>query len=245
MKMKTTIIIIIIATIGLIAGIFLKSYLQDENKSENNDFNQNATSSEEIVVDMENSLGDVLNIKQDRDLETGKRIPSQYACVGEYCDGSMYGDDHEEIFTVVQVPLVKDGGQIGCGADIFFAPHAIPKTQKVLEATYRMLFDIKHGPEIPADGFRNTVAAFEKTFFDKVTLEDRIAKVYLVGEMMSPGVCADPEFRAQIEAAAFQFDSVKEIQVFLNDERFDWCTLDLSDGEGFCKAGPQYWITIK
>lgn len=243
--MKTTIKIIIIATIGLIAGLIWQNYSQK--KVESVDENTVATISviETLATTTIDNPINIPEIVQNRDLETGSRVPSRFACVGEYCDGSMYGDNHKEVFTVVRIPLIKDGGNIGCGADIFFAPHAVPKTEKVLETTYKLLFDIKYGPEFPLDGFRNTVAAFEKTFFEKVTLDSGIAKIYLSGNIMSPGTCADPEFRAQIEAAAFQFDSVKEIQVYLNDKRFDWCQLDVSDGEGVCKVGPQYWITVK
>ncbi|MEA4910779.1 hypothetical protein SDC9_07724 [bioreactor metagenome] len=244
--MKTTIKIIIIATIGLVAGLIWNNYLEkQEQVIEQNNMENVASSTLEVSTTTDTIFADSPAIVQIKDPETGNRIPSRYACIGEYCDGSMYGDNHKEIFTVIQVPLIKDGTTIGCGADIFYAPHAVPKTEKVLETTYSLLFDIKHGPEISTDGFRNTVAGFEKTFFDKVVLNNGIAKVYLTGSVMSPGICADPEFKAQIEAAAFQFDSVKEVQVYLNDKRFDWCILDLSDGEGPCKAGPQYWITVK
>lgn len=245
--MKTTIKIIIIAILGLVAGLLIQNYYPTSKPAIENENGINASSSTiDIASTTENvPILEPLEIIQHIDPATGIRIPSRYACVGEYCDGSMYDDNHKEIFTVLQIPLIKDGGNIGCGADIFYAPHAIPKTEQVLDNTYRMLFDIKHSPEISADGFRNTVAAFDRTFYDRVTLQNGIAKVYLTGNIMSPGTCADPEFKAQIEAVAFQFESVKEIQVYLNDQRFDWCTLDVSGGEGFCKAGPRYWITIK
>lgn len=185
-------------------------------------------------------------IGQTKDPITGDRIPSRFACVGEYCDGSMSGDDYLNKYTVVKIPLVKDGGNIGCNVGIFFAPHTVPKTKAVLDATFRLLFDIKHSPEIKEDGFRNTVAAFSKTFFDQVTLNDSgLAKIYLTGSVMSLGTCADPEFKAQIEEAAFQYETVKKLEVYLNGKLFDWCTLDVSDGEGVCKNGPQYWISSK
>lgn len=245
--MKTTIKIIILAVLGLAAGLLIQYYSPKPGPAVEDVITSSSTPE---IIDTASSTPDVIGLEpleiiQQIDPVTGNRIPSRYACVGEYCDGSMYGDNHKEIFTVLQIPLIKDGGNIGCGADIFYAPHAIPKTEQVLDNTYRMLFDIKHSPEISADGFRNTVAAFDRTFYDRVTLQNGIAKVYLTGNIMSPGTCADPEFKAQIEAVAFQFESVKEIQVYLNDQRFDWCTLDVSGGEGFCKAGPRYWITIK
>lgn len=194
---------------------------------------------QKVTIDSkDNEIQNINNIKE--------RVPSRFACVGEYCDGSMSGDDYLEKYTVLKIPLIKEVGNIGCGVGIFFAPHTTDKTDAILDATYKLLFDIKQWPEIKEDGFRNTVAAFSKTYYDHVVLEkDGTARVYLLGQMNSPGTCADPEFKAQIEQVAFQFNTVKKIEVYLNNKLFDWCVLDLSDGEGFCKDGPRYWITSK
>ncbi len=173
------------------------------------------------------------------------RVPGRFACVGEYCDGSMDGDDHLQKYTVLQIPLITDGGNLGCGAKLFFAPHTVPKTTAVLDETYKLLFDIKPVPEIPADGFRNVVGVYTKLHYDSVALIDGTAKVFLTGNMYGPGHCAEPEFRAQIEQAALQFPSVQKLEVYLNNALFDWCSLDVSDGEGPCPEKPQYWTVTK
>lgn len=171
-----------------------------------------------------------------------ERIPSRFACVGEYCDGHMEGDDYQDRFTRVTVPLVRDGGSVGCGAEIFFAPHAVPKTTAVLDATYRLLFDIKPLPEIEGDWFRNTVGMYTRLFYDRVILEGDVAKVYLRGEMYGPGHCAEPELRAQVLEAALQYPTVRRAEVYLNGTLYDWCAMDMSDGEGPCPEVPQYWV---
>jgi hypothetical protein len=174
-----------------------------------------------------------------------ERFPSRYSCVGEYCDGSMNGDD-PSMRTVLQIPLVTQGGTVGCGAKIFYAPHATAKTSAVLDATYKLLFDIKTEPEIKADGFRNTLGGYTKLFYDSVAIKDGTAKLYLTGSMSSSGVCADPEVRAQINAAAFYFDSVKKIEVYLNGKLYDWCEADLAGPEvSHCDTTPRYWIDTK
>lgn len=181
----------------------------------------------------------------DTDTVLIERIPSQFACVGEYCDGHMSGDDYRDRLTTIQVPLIRypeQGGTIGCGAEIFFAPHAVPKTTAVLDATYKLLFDIKPIPEIPADGFGNTVGAYTKLFYDRVTLQNGTAKVYLTGDMYGPGHCAEPELRAQMTEAALQYPTVNRVEVYLNNKLFDWCAMDQSDGEGPCPENPQWWI---
>jgi hypothetical protein len=173
------------------------------------------------------------------------RMPSKYVCVGEYCDGSM-DDDNPASRTVLQIPLIKDGGSVGCGVGIFFAPHAVPKTTRVLDATYRLLFDLKATPEIAADGFRNTVGAYTKLHYQSVSIKDGTAKLMLTGTMYGPGHCAEPELREQINQAAFQFGSVKKIEVYLNGTLFDWCTTsDADPSESRCDTTPRYWIDTR
>jgi hypothetical protein len=170
------------------------------------------------------------------------RVPSRFACVGEYCDGSMQ-DDNSSSRTVLKIPLVKQGGNVGCGSGIFFAPHWIPKTTAVLDATYRLLFDIKAWPEIATDDFHNTVGNYLGLHYDSVSITNGTAKLMLSGNMTGPGHCAEPELREQINQAAFQFDSVNKIEVYLNGALFDWCaTSDADVEESHCDTTPQYWI---
>ncbi len=252
--MKNFLITILILFLIIIAGWFvfwhlgvkINGYgLNNENAVLNQDKNSidiknNSSSTVETIG---NTSTNAVVIRQTKDPATGERVPSRFACVGEGCDGSMSGENN---FTVVRVPLIKDGGDIGCNAGIFYAPHVVPKTSAVLDATYRMLFDIKHDPEIKEDGFRNTVAGATKLFYDHVILKNGVARVYLAGQMTSPGTCADPEMKAQIESAVFQFDNITKLEVYLNDKIFDWCTMDMSGGvEGACKTGNKNWVVTK
>jgi hypothetical protein len=64
--------------------------------------------------------------------------------------------------------------------------------------------------------------------------------------MYGPGHCAEPSLRAQINSAAFQFDTVNKIEVYLNGSLFDWCSLDDADvSESKCDKIPQYWVDEK
>ncbi len=213
----------------LIIGIFYTFTFFQKKEKQNQDVQKNVFENKTEIVRGENEV----------------RIPKRYACVGEYCDGSM-DDDNPASRTVLQIPLVKDGGTVGCGAAIFYAPHAIPKIAGVLDATYKLLFDIRAEPEIKEDGFRNTIALYQKLFYDGVTISNGVAKVMLSGSMYGPGHCADPEVRAQINNAAFYFDSVKTVEVYLNGKRFDWCALsDADPTEDGCDKAPKYWIDNK
>ncbi len=201
---------------------------------------------EELVISDPNETPQPIPSKPvDNNQSIKTRVPSNYVCVGEYCDGSMDSDDYKEKYTVLQIPLITDGGNLGCGAKLFYAPHAVSKTTAVLDATYRLLFDLKPTPEIPADGFRNVVGAYTQLFYDRVILQNGVAQLYLTGTMYGPGHCAEPELRAQIDQAALQFPTVQKLEVYLNGKIFDWCTMDMSDGEGPCPEKPQLWITQK
>lgn len=185
------------------------------------------------------------NIPVEEKVVLMNRVPSRYVCVGEYCDGSMEGDNQASR-TVLQIPLIKEGGNIGCGVGIFFAPHWTPKTPAVLDATYRLLFDLKSQPEIASDGFRNTVGEYLGLHYKSVSIVDGTAKLMLEGNMYGPGHCAEPELRAQINQTAFKFDSVKKIEVYLNGKLFDWCQTSQADpSEDKCDTTPKYWIDTK
>lgn len=187
----------------------------------------------------------------ERDREKGdvmmpERSPQKFACVGEYCDGSLDVDNPEDIYTILQIPLIiNNEGPIGCGASIFFAPHTIEKTPAPLNAAYTLLFDIKAEPEIPEDGFRNVVGDYTQLFYDRVTLDKGLAKVYLTGALNVPGVCSPPELRAQIIQTALKFDTVSSVEVYVNDKLYDWCEQDQSGGEGSCPETPDYWKEVK
>jgi len=84
---------------------------------------------------------------------------------------------------------------IGCGSKIIFMPHAVTKTSAVLDATYKMLFDIKAEPEIKSDNIFNPIGNYSKLFYKSVSIKDGVAKVMLTGQMYGPGHCSFPDIR--------------------------------------------------
>jgi hypothetical protein len=172
-----------------------------------------------------------------------ERKPSRYFCVGEFCDGSGSGEQNS--LTILKIPLITPGGNIGCGSKILFAPHAVPKTTAVLDATYKLLFDLKAEPEVITDEISNPVGSYTKLFYESVSIENRTAKVMLTGSMYA-GHCSDPDMREQINQSAFQFNTVDKIEVYLNGKLFDWCSVSDADAsESKCDEIPRYWIDNK
>lgn len=171
---------------------------------------------------------------------SNKRKLSRYACIGEFCDGSGADDGVER--TVVNVPLIQQEGSpvIGCGVSIVYAPHTVPQTQEVLNATYELLFSLLPGSEIAGDPY-NTLGSYAQLYYQNVSISNGIAKVNLTGSIVGPGHCSVPEVRAQVTAAALQYDSVQRVDVYLNGKIYDWCEQDESGGEGSCPEIPELW----
>lgn len=238
--MKKIIIILVLVLVFLGGYFYFNNTRQEANiLIQDNQSNISIDSTDEIKTEEQGSV-----LPTNSTLKP-ERKPSRYACVGEFCDGSGSGDPVSS-YTVLQIPLIKEGGNIGCGVSVFFAPHVVPKTEAVLDATYRLLFDIKATPEIPEDGFQNVVGAYSRLYYDSVSIKDGTAKLMLSGQMYGPGHCAVPAFNAQINQAAFQFDTVKKLEVYLNGSLFDFCSISDADvSESKCDKIPQYWIATK
>ncbi len=150
-------------------------------------------------------------------------------------------DDEKSDNVTISVPYISGTGDIGCNVGIKFVSYRIPYTKGVLNAVYTTLFD--RSQDI-APAYRNTVHAYELTY-DSVTLSDGVVRVYLSGSMYGPDHCALPELQTLIDQAAFQFDTVDTVIVYLNGEIYDWCEKDLSGGETGCPAEKQLWIDTK
>jgi len=62
----------------------------------------------------------------------------------------------------------------------------------------------------------NFVSSQSNLFFDKATIENGTAKIYLNGSVAYGGVCDDPRLETQIAETALQFDSIKNVEIYLN-----------------------------
>gem|GEM_PF-2142042 len=130
--------------------------------------------------------------------------------IGQFIDVIEY--EVLDIDTVtIRVPLWTDSQTstsfafAGCGGYMDFVEYEVPQTEAVLRATYQKLFELPSGEN-------NAVGTQTALSFENVTLANNIASVYLSGEIWA-NHCADAIFRAQIDQAAFQFDSVVITQV--------------------------------
>lgn len=104
----------------------------------------------------------------------------------------------------------------GCDR-VVLVDREIPATSKPLTGALNELFALEG---VDTEGYYNFIANTKDTLtFDHATVEDGVASVYLNGEVSGVnGACDEPRARIQIEETALQFDTVEEVQIFLNGQ---------------------------
>lgn len=109
------------------------------------------------------------------------------------------------------------------GCDVFeLVERDVPYSTTPLNAALRQLFSKKDiwMPSELAPG--NFIASQKELYFDKVILENTIARIYLIGKI-GPlnGVCDDPRLRIQLEETSLQFPGIKAVEFYLNGTKTD------------------------
>jgi len=113
-----------------------------------------------------------------------------------------------------------------------FNKFEVEKTDSVFNETLKKLFEIRM-----TDGTWNGLK-FEKAFVNN----DGVATVVLSGKWKSNGDISKMYFKREIEEAIFQYDSVKDIKVVLNNSIFDWC-VDGGEDNKKCSDKNELWDT--
>jgi hypothetical protein len=105
----------------------------------------------------------------------------------------------------------------GCDT-VVMVDRTIPATSAPLTAALKQLFSEK---ELWINGLYNFISKTRDTlFFDRATVENGVAKIYLTGNLGGlSGVCDDPRAAAHIEETALQFPTVQKVELYLNGER--------------------------
>ncbi len=92
------------------------------------------------------------------------------------------------------------------GIDVKFKEYLVPKKRAVLSATLEKLF------ELNSNRITNRWEGFT---FHSVSIKDSVATITLKGSLFPVGGMSTTFFRKKVESAAMQFDSVKDVRVFL------------------------------
>lgn len=132
---------------------------------------------------------------------------------------------------VVQVALLADpagegqneeasgGPQRGCDR-VVMVDRRVPRTGAPLTAALTELFSLER---TTVDGLRHFIGETNETLaFDRATVQNGTASIYLTGELSGlGGVCDNPRARIQIEETALQFPTVDSVALYLNDRPTD------------------------
>lgn len=96
-------------------------------------------------------------------------------------------------------------------------PADINPTQEPLSVALERLFAYE---ETEVAGYYNFISQTKDTLsFDRARVEEGTAHIYLTGQVSGlSGVCDDPRTRIQIEETALQFDTVSDVELYLNEE---------------------------
>ena len=194
-RKRNTTILIILLVIVLVVLLSLNGVIKNPLFQKQN--NQNNQYTQDLIDQASNALN---NSK----LEAIKAMPVNKIPVKI---ATLAGDDYNGVIT---------GPKAGCDIVRMIYRYVEP-TPAILNATLKELFAYNQEFDyLPG----NYVAKQEKLKFEKVTLENGLAKIYLTGEVVYAGVCDDPRLTIQVTETAKQFETVKDVQIYLNGELY-------------------------
>lgn len=112
------------------------------------------------------------------------------------------------------------GKKVGCGDSAVSYSLEIAPTKAVLKASIDELLSLKE--KTYGDGLLHNALAGSKLRADTVSINEAgLARIELSGTYRFTGVCEDARFIAQITQTALQFESVREVKIFLNGRDLD------------------------
>ena len=153
----------------------------------------------------------------------------QHTTEGEQGEDLIVNTDVDTATTRVRIANTEPGQALS------FETYEVPETTGVLHASLLKLFEIR--------GDEN--GKFYGLSYDGVILDNGVARIFLNGTYRPSGTLSGFYLRYHVSDTALQFNTVEIVEVYVNEELFDWCIDDVSDGEGDCPEIPRYWIDTK
>ncbi len=147
---------------------------------------------------------------------------------------NITSDTDEVEMMTIRIPNLEWSDDVGDFV-VKYKEYSVKKTPKILDAVYKKLFELN-----------SYNGKYEGLIFNSVSIDkNKTAKIILSGSWFPGGDMSQLFFRKNIDEAAFQFDTVDMVTVYVDGKLFDWCIDDESDGEGGCNESAQYWIDKK
>ncbi len=123
------------------------------------------------------------------------------------------------IFLVALEDNGATGPKIGCNDSLVAVPVSMAPTQAVLRAALEQLLSLKTA-YYGQSGLYHALYQSDLAI-DDLSIQDGEAIIHLTGQLVLGGECDDPRVKAQLEATARQFSTVKQVSIFINDVPLD------------------------
>ena len=145
-------------------------------------------------------------------------------------DTEQVNDSIDPDTMVITIPSWELSGEVE------FTEYTVPRDPAVLKVSYEKLFEINANEQGTYEGFN----------FDSVSISEGVAILNISGNGYPTGDLSLAYLRENIQETAFQFDTVNELEVYLNGELFNWCEYSDADPiESGCDVSPRYWVETK
>jgi hypothetical protein len=196
-KRNTTILISLLVVV-LIVLLFLNGTIKLP-------FNSNDSKKDQLSEYEKSLLEQAETALKNNKLEVVKEAPSNKIAVKI---ATLSSDDYDGVIT---------GTKAGCDI-VRMVYRYIEPTPAILNATIKELFAYKQEFDYLPGNF---VAKQEKLTFEKATLEEGTAKIYLTGQVEYAGACDNPRLETQIIETAKQFSTVYVVEIYLNGDLYE------------------------
>ncbi|MGE3912340.1 MAG: LysM peptidoglycan-binding domain-containing protein [Chloroflexota bacterium] len=124
------------------------------------------------------------------------------------------------VFSRIEIPLIApESGNLGCGDQLVFVERTVEPTQAPLAAAFDSLLTMDER-SLGQSGLYNPIYQ-SNLRVDDLQLENRTASIHLAGDLRLGGVCDAPRVAAQLRQTALQFNTVDDVQVFINGQPLD------------------------
>lgn len=151
--------------------------------------------------------------------EEAETIAAYKLVAGTFKLSSNAGQTSSVKIALLSMPN-KDGDQSkmkGCDL-VGLVERQIKPTTAPLNAAMNELFAKKEPWPYSESYPGNFISSQKNLYFDKATIDNGVANIYLTGSYSLSGACDDPRIETEIDATAMQFNIVKEVKIFLNNE---------------------------
>jgi len=224
-KKENTIYIIIVVVLIILVGYF--AYIRNNDDTSTTALDGSGEVLESGEADSDSSDATITIETPSEEDDTATTVVEPAEVLGTSASAAATTQVISQTATYL-VPVVLEGDKgvngklLACNASLVTIPVVGAKTQSVLNETYRQMFGMGESVSQSGRSYANPVA-LEGLKFDKATITNGLAKVYLMGSIEA-GECVG-HMQAQVERAALNFATVNSVRTYLNGVELNWSSL--------------------